>query len=125
MPSRRICRAWARSLRLNRHESAARRTKGLVPMSDVTELHLADRRKEPPYRRPHGVDWKTVAAIIAAIVAILSWLGASPREYADLVSRVTTLEANRANDVQQQKRLEETEQRIEAKVDAILERLAK
>lgn len=93
-------------------------------MGDMTELNLSDRRTPARYRRG-GVDWKTVAAVIACIVAILSWLGASPREYADLLSRVTTLEADRANDVAEQKRLEDTEQRIEVKVDTILEKLAK
>lgn len=87
-------------------------------MSDVTELHLSDRRKAISPLRRRGPDWKTVAAVIAALVAILSWLGASPREYADLVSRVTTLEADRANDAQRM-------ERIETKVDEILERMVK
>lgn len=73
-----------------------------------------------PVRR--SVNWQTVAAVVATVVALLAWFGFSPRSVADqlagLTSRVTTLEANRTNDAARM-------ERIENKVDEILEKLAK
>lgn len=93
-------------------------------MSDATELNLSDRRTPTLHQRRQGLSLQTVAAIIAAIVALMAWFGVSPKSYAEqlsgLSSRVDKLEANRQDDSQ---RLE----RVEDKVDKILEleRIAK
>lgn len=90
-------------------------TLNLSDDEDRPERRHYDRRSASETRTRSMLHSPLVAAIIAALIAALfSWANG----VSGLASRVTTLEANRSNDAARM-------ERIENKVDEILERLAK
>lgn len=108
-----------------------------------TTLNLGEEDKRPDRRRGserrHDVEETPsrrlmqsplVSAVIAALIAALfSCVGSHASQLTDdvssLANRVTKLEANRVDDSERMERIEGSEQRIENKVDQVLERLAK
>lgn len=67
-----------------------------------------------------------LSAVVAALIAgAFSYMNGRAQNYTDLARDVITLQANRVNDAQNIDRIEKNEERIEAKLDQVLEKLAK
>lgn len=67
-----------------------------------------------------------LSAVVAALIAgLFSYMSGRAQNYSDLARDVITLQANRVNDAQNIDRIEKNEERIEAKLDQVLEKLAK
>jgi hypothetical protein len=85
----------------------------------TTTLGLGHGQNPAPRRSPFRVNWNMVAVVVALTVALLGWFRDDTRQAKavidDNIERITVLETQRKGDSE---RLE----RVEAKIDRLIER---
>jgi hypothetical protein len=85
----------------------------------TTTLGLGHGQHPAPSKSPFRVNWNAVAVVVALIVALLGWFRDDSRHanavIDDNIGRITVLETQRKGDSE---RLE----RVEAKIDRLIER---
>lgn len=92
----------------------------------MTTLELGSGPAPPQYRpRAQRINWTAIGVVTAIALAFLSWLGSGAQDYRHLGDRVTVLETNRQNDVDRMKRIERSIERMDEKLDVLLQREAK
>jgi hypothetical protein len=85
----------------------------------TTTLGLGHEQNPAPRKSPFRVNWNAVAVVVAFIVALLGWFRDDVRQTTAVINdnagRITVLETQRKGDSE---RLE----RVEAKIDRLIER---
>lgn len=92
-----------------------------MPIVGPSPEDLHDRRSGEPRRmddQPRKINWPAVGVVVALAMSLLSWCGSGVNDYRRVGDRVLTLENQRVED---KGRME----RIESKLDRLLERTAK
>lgn len=90
-----------------------------------TTHYPAPVRDLPPQQKIR-INWSAVAVFVTLGLALIGglsgWFGANAREVREITERLTALESQRAEDVRRMERIERNGERVEAKVDRLLER---